>query len=66
MWHNSGSNTGVDLFFFLEDTSIFCCIRILIITIESESGDKINVTHNWGPQKGVCEAKSLGNPVLDG
>ena len=58
------------LTFFLEDSPTFFCIRMLTITIGSESGDKSNVTCNWGPQKKsakqqirkkrVCEAKSLG------
>ena len=63
-------------YFFLENSPTFFCIRMLIITIGSESGDKSNVTCNWGPQKSrfakrssrssrftkerVCEAKSLG------
>ena len=29
-----------------------------------ESGDKSNVKCNWGPQKRVSKAKSLGNPDL--
>ena len=39
-----------DLTFFWR-TAPFLCIRILIIIIGSESGKKINVTYNWGPQK---------------
>ena len=39
------------LTFFLEDSPTFFCIRMLTITIGSESGDKSNVTCNWGPQK---------------
>ena len=37
--------------FFLEDSPTFFCIRMLIITIENDSGDKSNVTCNWGSQK---------------
>ena len=39
------------LTFFLEDSLTFFCIRMLIIIIGIESGDKRNVTCNWGPQK---------------
>ena len=38
-------------FFFLEDSPTSFCIRMLIIIIGSESGDKSNITYNWGPQK---------------
>ena len=44
------------LIFFLEDSLIFLCVRILINIIGNESGDKSNVTYNWGPQKGVRKA----------
>ena len=37
--------------FFSEDSPTSFCIRMLIIIIGSESGDKSNVTYNWGPQK---------------
>ena len=37
--------------FFLEDSFIFFCVRILINIIGNESGDKSNVTYNWDPQK---------------
>ena len=39
------------LIFFLEDSFIFFCVRILINIIGNESGDKSNVTYNWGSQK---------------
>ena len=39
------------LIFFLEDSFIFFCVRIVINIIGNESGDKSNVTYNWGPQK---------------
>ena len=66
-------------FFFSEDSPISFCIRMLIIIIGSESGDKSSVTYNWSPQKSrftkevreaadsqkkVCEAKSLGTSGL--
>ena len=37
--------------FFSEDSPTSFCIRMLIIIIGSESGDKSNVTYNWRPQK---------------
>ena len=68
------------LIFFLEDSFIFFCVRILIHIIGNESGDKSNATYNWGPQKnrfakrgpqssrftkrGVRKAKSLGTSAL--
>ena len=39
------------LIFFLEDSFIFFCVRILINIIRNEAGDKSNVTYNWDPQK---------------
>ena len=69
------------LIFFLEDSFIFFCVRILIDNIGNESGDKSDVTYNWGPQnsrfakrgpqssrftkKGVRKAKSLGTSDLN-
>ena len=41
----------IQVLFFLEDSFIFFCVRILINIIGNESGDKSNVTYNWGPQK---------------
>ena len=37
--------------FFLEDSRTSFCIRMLIIIIRSESGDKSSVTSHWCPQK---------------
>ena len=45
--------------FFLEDSPTSFCIRMLIITIGSESGDKRSVTYNWGPQKSRFTKKGL-------
>ena len=69
------------LIFFLEDSFIFFCVRILINIIGNESGDKSNVTYNSGPQKsrfakrgpqssrftkkGVRKAKSLGTSDIN-
>ena len=69
------------LIFFLEDSFILLCVRILFNIIGNESGDKSNVTYNWPPQKsrfdkrgpqssrftnkGVRKAKSLGASVLE-
>ena len=58
------------LIFFLEYSFIFVCVRILIDIIGNESGDKGNVTYNWGPQKHrfakkrVRKEKSLGTSGL--
>ena len=52
-------------FFFLEDSSTSFSICLLIIIIGSGSGDKSNVTYNWGLQKGVREAKSLGTFAIE-
>ena len=66
--NSRGSNIGVDLFFFGKKPSFFC-IRILIIIVVNESGDKV-ISHIIGVrkktdlQKGVREAKSLGTPDL--
>ena len=65
--NSRGINTGVDLVFGKKPS--FFCIRILIIIVESESGDKgishiIGVRKKTDLQKGVREAKSLGTPGL--
>ena len=68
------------LIFFL-DSFIFFCVCILINIIGNESGDKSNVTYNWGPRKsrftkrgpqssrstkkGVRKAKSLGTSEME-
>ena len=49
----------------MEDGFIFFCIRILIIIIESESGNKSNVTYNWGPQKVIRDAADLQKKVRE-
>ena len=47
--------------FFLEDSNIFFCVRILINIIGNKSGNKSNVTYNWvrkkaDSQKGIRKA----------
>ena len=69
------------LIFVLENSFIFFFPLFLINIIGNESGDKSNVTYNWGPQKsrfakrgpqssrftkkGVRKAKSLGTSGLN-
>ena len=50
-------------FFYLEDSSIYFCICMSIIVIESEWGDKSNGTYSWCSQKGVREAEDFQNRV---
>ena len=46
------------------------CIRIILIVIVSELGDKSNVTYIWSPQRSRFakkgpRSKKLGNPGID-
>ena len=71
--NGTASNTNAAaiqvLTFFLEDTSIFLCMRTSSITTVSESGNQSNahiigVRKRIDSQKGVREGKSLGNPII--
>ena len=51
-------------FFLLEDSSTSFYNRMLIILIGSESGDKSNVTFNWGLQKIKFAERGLRNKTF--
>ena len=52
------------LIFFLEDSSIFFCVHILINIIGNEAGDKSNVTYNWSPQKKGSAKQKVWEPLI--